>query len=32
MSKKVYDSFSAFQKEYQGWQKASEVAYHNLFA
>jgi TRAP-type mannitol/chloroaromatic compound transport system substrate-binding protein len=31
MSKKVYESFSKFQKQQQAWSKISEAAYYNLF-
>ncbi len=31
MSKKVYESFSKFQKQHQAWGKISEVAYASLF-
>ena len=31
MSKKVYESFSKFQKNYQVWGKTSEAAYFSLF-
>ena len=31
-SKKVYESFSKFQKEYQIWGQSSEAAYHSLFS
>ncbi len=31
MSKKVYASFSKFQKDYQVWGKVSEAAYYSLF-